>query len=314
MAWYFDTVYGTLEGPNVSPFYCDPSKVGPFAVSQRSLADGDEETLFQLFVALTMFQGVRDVVVMRRQLSLTAEQAAPLLSLPTIQGRIESNRCRALGVPGQFEARCNVWKNRAVVDCDNHPGRVCHVKDATSAFRRMGDMGKLPTSAWLGTWRIGMKHVLGEARAAASSPRQRAFKLAERFAKVHRVGEKLATMYVSALSTPALAPGLTPWFPEFDGNDLVVVDTNVARAVDMLRGRVAGGNTERQRWLRAQASQIDLRVYHQATPSCSPRLVQQALYWFLSKSNRKAAGDRCANPLSACERCVQPLCPFATPA
>ena len=47
-----------------------------------------------------------------------------------------------------------------------------------------------------------------------------------------RVGRKLATMFVSALSTPALAPGLTPWFPDIDGNELVVVDK---------RGDDAGG-------------------------------------------------------------------------
>ncbi len=119
-------------------------------------------------------------------------------------------------------------------------------------------------------------------------------------------------MFVSALSTPALAPGLTPWFPDIDGNDLVVVDTNVARAVDALREPGAAKTYgARVRWVRDQAARLDLRMFRPGLPSYSPRLVQQALYAFGSKSNRIARGDDCSRRRTPCIRCAPDLCPFA---
>ncbi len=154
----------------------------------------------------------------------------------------------------------------------------------------MGDMGKLPTSAWLLLWKSGgVREVLADVCRQEASPTKRAALLVERFARVHRVGRKLATMFVSALSTPALAPGLTPWFPDINGHELVVVDTNVARAVDALRDPGAPKTYDaRERWVREQAAHLDLREFRRDVPSYSPRLVQQALYAFCSKSNRVA--------------------------
>jgi hypothetical protein len=154
--------------------------------------------------------------------------------------------------------------------------------------------------------------VLDDVRREEASPTKRAALLVTRFARVHRVGHKLATMFVSALSTPALAPGITPWFPDIDGNELVVVDTNVARAVDALREPGAPRTYEaRERWVREQAAQIDLREFRPDLPSYSPRLVQQALYAFCSKSNRVARRDTCAERTTSCTGCSPTLCPFA---
>jgi hypothetical protein len=177
----------------------------------------------------------------------------------------------------------------------------------------MGDMGKLPSSAWLRLWKEGgSQQVLADVCRQEQSPMKRADLLVERYASVHRVGRKLATMFVSALSTPALAPGLTPWFPEVDGNGLVVVDTNVAQATDALRPADAVKTYDgRAAWIRDQAARIDLRELHPDVPCYSPRLVQQALYAFYSKSNRMARGDPCASIPGSCEACAPELCPFA---
>jgi endonuclease III len=132
--------------------------------------------------------------------------------------------------------------------------------------------------------------------------------------RVHRVGRKLACMFVSALSVPALAPGLSPWAPGVDGNSLVVVDTNVARAVDALRvGPGSSTYREREDWIRRAAAETDLRAYHPAVPEFSPRLLQQALYAFCSKSNRKAAGDACCSSSGSCCADLRRLCPWAHP-
>lgn len=313
LGWYFEVVYGTREGPGVVPFYCDPTLVGGFAVQPSELADGSDAALFRLFVAMSMFQAQRDVVIMRRQGSMT-RSAVRVLTDESLVGRaIRRHRCSALSSADAFEHECDVVKHGDAVDCGRHPEVRCHVKDATVAFNRMGDMGKLPTSAWLLFWQGGGVHrVLDEVRREEASPGKRAVALVRRFERVQRVGRKLATMFVSALTTPALAPGLTPWFPDIDGNDLVVVDTNVARAVDALRpaGAVATYDA-RERWIRDQAVQVDLRAFHPKVPSYSPRLLQQALYAFCSKSNRSAAGDACAVRAARCATCIPPVCPFA---
>lgn len=310
--WYFSRIYGRLEGPNALPFYCDAARVGHFAVKPAALAAGDAPTLFRLFVLLAMFQARRDVVIMRQQATMPRERAQYLLS-PSVIGRLAlRSHCDLFASPESFDAGCRVQKEGGLVDCSYRPGAPCHVKDATVLLNRMGDMGKLPTSAWLHAWKGGrLKRLLMQVITNESDPQMRAVSLVKHFSQVHRVGVKLATMFVSALSTPALAPDLTPWFPAIDGNALVVVDTNVARAVDMLRDCEAVATYEaRANWLREQARSLDLREFASNVPRYSPRLVQQALYSFCSKSNRQANGNDCRDEGSACRQCIPGLCPF----
>jgi hypothetical protein len=304
-----------LATPRASlPFYCDPQRVGTFAVEPTKLAAGTDAAVFRLFVSLSMYQALRDVVIMRQQRELPRSSMRIVADLAFVKKSVLRQDCAALCSGRTFEEGCDVEKNGADIDCGTLPGVACHVKDATCVFNRMGDIGKLPTSAWLRIWRGGgVRALLDDVCREAPSPTARATLLVQRFAAVHRVGRKLATMFVSALSTPALAPGLTPWFPEIDGNELVVVDTNVARAVDALRAPGAPKTYDaRERWVREQAAKIDLRVFQPDLPAYSPRLVQEALYAFCSRSNRVARGDGCAGRATPCVACAPTLCPFAS--
>jgi len=306
--WYFSE--WRAEGV---PFYCDPTRIGAFAVEPDELSIGTDAAVFQLFVTLSMYQALRDVVIMRQQRSLSSASMRVVADVATLKRSILQQECLTLRSVEAFEEGCDVTKNGDDVDCDTCAGAACYVKDSTRAFNRMGDMGKLPTSAWMRLWRVGgIQGLLEEVRREEPTPTKRAAILVERFAAVHRVGRKLATMFVSALSTPSLAPGLTPWFPEIDGNELVVVDTNVAHAVDALRAPGAPKTYEaRERWVRDQAAKIDLRLFQQNLPAYSPRLVQEALYAFCSRSNRVARGDSCAELETPCTACAFRLCPFA---
>lgn len=306
--WYFDE--GRVEGP---PFYCDAARIGAFAVEPNELAAGTDAAIFRLFVTLSMYQALRDVVIMRQQRSLPRASMRVVADVATVKRSIARHACPTLGSVEAFDEGCDVVKDGDDIDCGTCPGESCSVKDATRVFNRMGDMGKLPTSAWLRLWRGGgVKALLDDVCREEPSPTKRAVLLVERFAAVHRVGRKLATMFVSALSTPALAPGLTPWFPKVDGNDLVVVDTNVARAVDSLRAPGAAKTYDaRERWVREQAAKLDLRAFGPELPAYSPRLEQEALYAFCSKSNRVARGDACAERCAPCATCAPTLCPFA---
>jgi hypothetical protein len=312
LAWYLDKVYGSIEGLGTLPFYCDRKRIGNFAVSPSELAAGRAPALFKLFVGLAMFQARRDVVIMRQQAAMSPGEARHLLSMREIGQLALRSRCELLSSTTAFDEGCSVRKMDHQVDCAHHPGAPCHVKDATFLLNRMGDMGKLPTSAWLHAWKDGqLSRLLKEVQAAESDPQRRAALLVGRFSRIYRVGVKLSTLFVSALSTPALAPGLSPWFPAVDGNALVVVDTHVARAVDLLSNSACAATYEsRARFIRERARAIDLREFAPNLPSFSPRLVQQALYSFCSKSNRIDQRTDCSVGAPACKLCVPVLCPF----
>ena len=314
VSWYFSNLYGVSEGPGTLPFYCDVDKVGDFAVAPEDLAAGEDAAVFRLLVTLSMYQALRDVVIMRHQRSLPKTATRTVADLISVNRSVTKHNCPTLLTIDGFEEGCNVFKYGRRVDCLRWPGANCHVKDATVVFNRMGDMGKLPTSAWLRHWKSGgVRKVIAEVCRREASPTRRASLLVEHFAQIHRVGRKIATLFVSLLSTEPLAPGLTPWFPDIDGNELVVVDTNVARAVDNLRPKGAAKTYQaREQWICEQAAKIDLRKYRSELPAYSPRLVQQALYAFCSKSNRLERGDRCADHETFCPDCAPALCPFSS--
>lgn len=297
------------------PFYCDPDRVGAFAVSPGKLAAGEDAAVFRLFITLAMYQALRDEVIMRQQRSLAATAVRSVVDLDFLRRSITRHMCPAFLEGERFEQACDVWKREGAIDCKRCPGIPCHVKEATSVFNRFGDMGKLPTSAILRVWNnAGLAVLRRTVSDNEDSPTRRALALVELFSRVHRVGNKLATLFVSTLTTPALEPGLSPWFPDVNGNELVVVDTNVARAVDRLRKRSAPRTyAARAAWVRHQAGFIDLSKLRADVPAFSPRLLQEALYAFCSKSNRVAGRDPCAGRQTSCAQCAVEICPFSTP-
>lgn len=312
--WYFTDVYRRYEGPGIVPFYCDPLRVRHLAVPPKQLAMGNARALFRLFTALGMYQSRRDVLIMEQQFRLSYRSVATISSPTTLERNIRSNSCRHLTAPEHFDRGCSVLKLAGAIDCTARPDAQCHVKEAAALFNRTAAFGKLPTSAWLHVWRHGgLATLLRDVVRAESDARRRAALLVDYFSRVRCVGRKLATMFVSALSVPVLAPGLTPWFPSIDGNELVVVDTNVTQAVDSLRGTTSPGTYDaRAAWVREYAREIDLTAFGSDLPRYSPRIVQQALYAFRSKSNRIARNDDCFQRKRPCTNCAPALCPFAT--
>lgn len=307
VAWYAATVYGRWEGPDRVPFYCDPQQVGHFAVDPAALAAGDDDALFQLFVTLAMYQSRRDVDIMAIQRAMARRAATAMTAPYRLRMLVEASRCELLHRAAAFDETCSVRRDfaRDRATCDLRPRTPCHVKDATMAIRRMGDMGMIPTSAWLHLREDGggLNAQLARVSSGLRDAGARAEAMVAYLAGFRRVGTKLATMFVSMLATPALAPGYTPWAPFVDGNRLVVIDANVIRVVDVLAPRIAKTMRARAAWLRKLANRIDLRRFRDDWPRRSPRLVQQAIYWFRSKSNRSARGD-------TCRACHLRTCPF----
>ncbi|MCB9521434.1 MAG: hypothetical protein H6699_11245 [Myxococcales bacterium] len=309
--WYLSNVYGAQEGPGRIPYFADPARVGAFAVDLDALRARDNAALFRLLVLMSLFQSRRDVDIMTSQRAMPAREVRALTSPALLRVLVGESRCDRMRTAAEFDSRCDVRRDfeRGTATCGHRPRSECHVKDATLAIRRMDDMGMLPTSAWLHIGPDGLQRWFEDACAATASPTERARLLAKRLATIRRIGPKLAAMYVSALAVPELTPGFAPWWPEVDASRMVVVDANVARVIDHLRrGR---GMTTYERmagWLIAVADRVDLRDLNPDLPQRSPRLVQQALYAFRSRSNRSDRADPCAH--RPCHVCPSRVCPF----
>lgn len=309
VGWYLETVYRRWEGPGITPFFADRLRVGHFAVDLDRLKRGDERALFGLLVAISMYQSRRDIDIMAIQRAMPRRSAIPLTLPSRLRMLVEHTPCPHLADAYTFQKSCDVSRmpDRAGATCGSRPRLVCHVKEATVAIGRMGDMGKLPTSAWLTLGKEGVRGAFEEACRHAPDPGARAERLVERFATIHRIGRKLASLFVSALSTPELN-GVAPWHPAIDGAHLVVVDGNVATAVAIWRGpqdRRAYEATAK--WVSNMAGRIEQRK-NAAVPRMSPRFVQQAIYVFRSRFNRAVAGDPCAT--RPCQSCPSRVCPF----
>lgn len=308
VAWYAARVYGVLEGPGRVPFYCDPARVGGFAVAPAALAAGTSAAVFQLYVTLAMYQSRRDVDVMEIQRAMPRPAARAMVQPRRLALAVDDARCGHLRTAEGFDAGCSVYRvpSGGASTCADRPRAPCHVKDATAAIGRMGDMGKLPTSAWLhlrDQGDHGFDALLARVTRAHATPAARAAAMVAALAAFYRVGEKLATFIVATLTVPELAPGLTPWHPALDGHGLVIVDANLIRVIDALRPRGVKTYAARAGWWRRHAARVDLRRHRIDWPATSPRLVQQAAYWFRSRSNRDAAG-------LACDGCRSPVCPY----
>lgn len=313
VGWYVSTVYGRWEGPGCTPFFADAARVGFFAVDLDALRAHDEGALFKLLILFSFYQSRRDVDMMQRQATLPRSAVRELSSPKRLRVLIDDAPCKFLRDPFEFDGSCDVQRSfsRGTASCATRPRTACHVKRATLAIGRMHDMGKIPTSAWLHFRPAGIGGLVARVCAAERDHSLRAQLLVSQLTAIHRVGPKLASMYVSALSVDELHPGFAPWAPRINGRDIVVVDTNVQRVLDHLVPTSSTRYGVRATRLVDLAGQIDLRRHRRDLPARSPRFVQQALYAFRSRSNRVHHGDPCA--AAPCADCPSDTCPFGRP-
>jgi hypothetical protein len=309
VGWYLRGVYGRVEGPGVLPFFADQRRVGRFAVDVAALRERRDEALFKLLVLFGLYQSRRDVDIMRLQREMKSSTVTALARLPTVKRHIAASRCEAMQAPETFNAQCDVYRDigRGTASCHHRPRTPCHVKNASLAIGRMGDMGKLPTSASLSLGASGFSRWMSDICRDVAGPAERAAEMVKRLQAIHRIGRKLATMFVSALSVPELSD-VSPWVPDVNGRNLLVIDTNVMRVMDSIFPAGSRTYDGRSQTLRAVSRSIDLRELDRSLPKHSPRLVQQALYWFGSASNRRNARDACATAI--CAGCPSVACPF----
>jgi hypothetical protein len=103
------------------PFYCDPDRVGAFAIAPEDVAAGRDAAVFRLLIMLSIYQALRDVVILRQQRSLPRAAVRVVADAAFVKRSLAKHSCPVLLAANAFEEGCDVSKRGNVVDCGTSP-------------------------------------------------------------------------------------------------------------------------------------------------------------------------------------------------
>ena len=310
--WYMRSYYGTEGDVGVAAMFCRSDRVGHFAIDREALADGSPEALFRLLVTMAMFQRRSDLQIMRVLRGIAYEDALELTDAARLVSLADDN-CEFGRTLDALLNQCDLGKcpetKRGV--CRRRPESACHLKRHTELLKRYGHFGKMPTSAALMLRAEGVAD-LPSLRARVwektADPHARSLELEAAISRAWRISEKIAAMYLSVLTNRDLSGDLAPWADGVDTNHFVVVDSNVDLFLKAIDYRGPMTYRARRAFIQSLAVRIHLDELHPGVRRYNPRLVQQALYMFMSESNRRAnTGDCCHDMPVSCGRCPRTL-------
>lgn len=309
MEWYIERHYDTPHDPGVPAMFCDPAYVGPFALDSAAFAAGDGPTLFRLLVATTMFQRRQDQQILRILRGMHPDIAAEVTDANRLRVLADESPCAHLKSTITLHGDCDLTKDEqtGLGICHQAPAVACHLKQHTVVLKRYGHFGKVPTSAALMLRESGATDLPSLRTLIMRQERTRlgrAVALETALSRAWRINQKIASMFLSAVTNPDLPPRTAPWQAGIDWTYFVVVDSNVDLFLTSLGYSGGSSYDARRAFVRALAEQINLRALDHRLHAMNPRLVQQALYLFMSSTNRQAALSDCMHLGSAtCQRC-----------
>ncbi len=312
--WYLTTHYRRAGDVGLIDTFVDPARVGAFAVSKAAIESGESAQLFRLLVTVAMFQRLRDTHVMGILRRVPPDAADELTTVERLVARARTDACRHALSPEALAADCSLRKDEAARGtCAERARGACYLHGHTELLRRYGHFGKVPTSAALVVERAGdgdLNELRRRVYARESSALARAQQLESVLSESWRISDKIASMYLSLLTVPDLGL-IPPWREGLDWTWFVVVDQNVDAFLTSIG--YAGGTAyvHRRAFVRELASRIDLTTLDTRLEQHNPRLVQQAMYLFMSRANRQASPDDCMRSAScsACPRALRQRCP-----
>jgi hypothetical protein len=299
--------------------YCDPERVGSLAVSREALLAADGRTLFKMLLATTLFQRRQDQQIFRILRGLDRTAAAEMGSSKNLLRLVDKSPCPHMRTNEALQRACDLSKTPETREgvCTANPEVACHMKRHTVHLKRYGHFGKVPTSLALMLREEGVRDLVGLRGlvfARTADPRERADLLETALCAAWRVSQKIGCMFLSAISNPDLSPGLAPWSDGLDWSRYVVVDSNVDLFLRAIRYRGSWSYDGRRDFIRELARHIDLSQIIASLRSFNPRILQQAMYVFMSRVNRKALSADCVHVgATACRSCPRPvsrLCPL----
>ena len=313
VAWYLGSHYGLPGDPGTRPMFYDRQCVGNLAVSPRDLREGRPGALFKVLVATAMFQRQRDAQVMRILRDLHPRTAREIGSLGRLARLAAESRCSHARSNNDLLTRCDLAKDPLSKQgtCGEQPALPCHLKQHTEQLRRYGHFGKVPTSAALAVREAGyrdLRHLHRLVVREASSPSEAALRLEEALSRSWRISQKIACMFLSVATNPDLGDNNAPWAQGVDWNHFVVVDSNVDLFLDRIGYSGRGSYSARRSFVQALARRVDLAATRAELQPYNARLVQQAMYLFMSASNRRSLRRDCSHRgPAACGKCPGPL-------
>jgi hypothetical protein len=320
--WYLDQHFRGPSDPGVVAMFCDPARVGSFAVDRRALRAGDGSALFRLLVATSMFQRRQDVQILRILQGMEASDAAEISDAERLLALVDEGGCAHMRTARVLAEVCDLDKDAKTRKgcCNANPLVACHLKRHTVLLKRYGHFGKVPTSIALMVRESGAED-LPELRRLVMKrerdPLARAQALESELSRAWRVNQKIASMFLSMITNPDLSQGLAPWTRGIDWTYYVVVDSNVDLFLASIGYNGLATYDARRDFVRELARGVDLTEFDGALQPYNPRLVQQAMYLFMSSANRRAAEKDCMHlaPAScgACPSAVRQRCPVKPP-
>jgi hypothetical protein len=318
VAWYLELYHGGGDDPGLLSMFYDARKVGAFAVSSSELRRGDADALFRMLVATTMFQRRQDVQILRILRGITKSEVADLTRPKRLLALVDASPCNNMKTTTALHEACDLAKHAVTRKgrCGANPKVDCHLKRHTVVLRRYGHFGKVPTSAALMLREAGvpsLRALRTKVLRATNDPKERARLLEEHLSRAWRISDKIASMFLSALSAPDMSTHAPPWMRGVDWTLFVVVDSNVDLFLAAVGYAGSRSYAARREFIRKVAARIDLSKLRRDLTPFNPRLVQQAMYLFMSATNRRAIERDCTHlGEAACRRCpnaVARLCP-----
>ena len=304
--WYLGRYYGTPDDLGFPATFMRPEVVGAFAVTPDEWARADAKSLFRLLVATTLFQRRQDQQVFRILQSMSAQQVREVSAPKKLLASALSCACPLMRTQRALIEECDLQKDAAGRgDCATNPGVNCQLKQHTVWLKRYGHFGKVPTSAALMLREAGARDLSALYRRvvkSTDSPRERSVVMERALSAIWRISEKIAAMYLSNLSNPDLSKN-PPW-PELDSTYFVVIDSNTDLFLRSLRYSGSFTYAARREYLWRLAESVDWRQLRPSLQSYNPRLLQQAAYLFMSRTNRRASSIDCwRDGAAACAAC-----------
>ncbi len=310
--WYVENHHGTPTDQGVTRTFCDPARVGAFAVTLEGVARRDSAELFRLIVAVAMFQRRQDAQIIRILGGMTEADSAEVSSMQRLLALASRSECEHTKTLDGLLSSCDLTKTPKTKrgSCRANTSVQCHLKRHTVLLRRYGHFGKVPTSIALAVRESGevdISAMLDAAAAREATPNARARAMIAALSRAWRVSEKISSMFLAMVWNPDLTPGVTER-DDVDWRHFIVIDSNTDLFLSSIGYDGLGTYEARRAFIRAISKEVDLSALHPALRRDNPRIIQQAMYLFMSESNRRGIPTDCMRRRSeACPRCPSVL-------
>jgi hypothetical protein len=262
---------------------------------------------------MIMFQRRSDQQIMRVLRGIAKEDAYEMTNAEVLLKLSDSLQCSNAQQLSTLKEHCDLAKDQKSKQgfCNANPEISCHMKRHTELLKRYGHFGKVPTSMALALRDNGVSN-LEELKnyiwKHSKCPTARAVALEEAISCSWRVSKKIAAMFLSAVSNRDLSGDLAPWSEGVDTCRFVVIDSNVDLFLKVTGYNGPMSYEARSEFIRTLSRRVRLDDYHSELKRYNPRIVQQAIFMFMSESNRRAISRDCSNSEQRdCQTCSSSL-------